>query len=86
MSYAPGTRVRIALRYPEDEGYAKRILNGAVGVIVACRLHPGDQRVCVSIDNSAATALIDPSELSPLLTDAERAAMNAVQDSERQGR
>lgn len=62
----PGTPVRIALRYPEDEGFARRAIDGLTGRVADDATLPNDPRVLVTLDGSLVRALVDPRELVPL--------------------
>ena len=55
----------ITLRYPEDEGFARRALNRRTGTIIdpGAQL-PGETRLLVRLDNSETRALIEPRELT----------------------
>lgn len=75
---APGTRVRIALRHPEDEGFARRLIDGREGVVTTDSLAPGDPRVVVALANSDTRAIVDPSELDVLAVPHDHTADNAT--------
>ncbi len=63
MSLEPGTKVRIELRFPEDEGFARRCINHATGVVSSESVLPNDERLLVQIDDSDTRALVHPREL-----------------------
>ena len=71
---APGMRVRVAFRFPSDEGFARRGFQNAEGTVTDEATLPGDPRLCVRTD-SGARILIEPREL--VAVDASAAALRS---------
>lgn len=62
-----GLKVRVKLKHPEDEGFARRCMEGQVGKVFAIPAHSGEDRVIVKFDGGVhVQALFHPDELELL--------------------